>query len=109
MSKTSFMQPVDDRSNPVPILQAKTALAANRYTSLASAQDLTLAPNVRLIRVAAINSGVLMRFASTASTTNFDAVIPAGQIVDYTIRSDAFPTISFIEETASATVVVIQH
>ncbi len=88
---------------PVGVPLAKTYDA-----SLSSATDINLNAATSYFEVTAIDKAVLLRYQATASTSNFDAVIPAN-----TVRGFAVPAgvtvISVIEEQASAHVVVTEY
>lgn len=83
-------------------------LAKTYDATLSSATDITLNVATSYIEVAAIDKPVLLRYQATASTTNFDAVIPANSVRGFAVPNGV-TVISVIEEQASAHVVVTEY
>lgn len=102
----SFL-PSDQKGDMIPLTTPTNAIAVTYDTSISSATDITLNANTALIEVTAINNGVFLRYASTASSSAFDEFILADSTRHFVVPAGV-TTISVIEETASAKVVVIE-
>lgn len=100
-------QPIDGNNKPMNLVPAVVALAVTYDASLSSATDITLNAATSLIEVSATGKGIFLRWAASASSTNFDEFINAE-----TTRVFAVPTgitiASIIEEAASAHGIVIE-
>lgn len=83
------------------------ALAKTYDTTISSATDITLNTKTKLIEVTAIDQGVFLRYASTASSANFDEYIHADTTRHFVVPSGV-TVISVIERAATAAVVVIE-
>ncbi len=83
-------------------------IAKTYDASLNTATDITLNTLTSYVEVAAIDKAVLLRYQATASTSNFDAVIPANSVRGFAVPSGV-TVISVIEEQASAHVVVTEY
>lgn len=102
----SFL-PSDQGGGRIPLTTPTTALAVTYDTSVSSATDITLNASTSLIEVTAINAGIFLRYASTASSTTFDEFILADSTRHFVIPGGV-TVISVIEETAGAKAVVIE-
>lgn len=102
----SFL-PSDQQGDMIPLTTPTSALAVTYDTSISSATDITLNTNTALIEVTAINNGVFLRYASTASSSAFDEFILADSTRHFVVPAGV-TVISIIEETASAKAVVIE-
>lgn len=102
----SFL-PVDQKGDMIPLTTPTRALAVTYDTSISTATDITLNTSTALIEVTAINNGVFLRYASTASSSNFDEFVLADSTRHFVIPAGV-TVVSVIEETASAKVVVIE-
>lgn len=73
--------------------------------TISASTSLTITSGVTSIEVSAIDKGIFMKWGATASSTDFDEFIPAN-------TSKVFPilaaTVQFIEEAATAKLVVIE-
>ena len=102
-----LLLPMDGDGNPLSIVPARAALAVTVDASVSGATDITLNAATQFIEVNALSKGVYMRYAATASASDFDEYIAADQVRHYAIP-DGVTIISFIEEAASAKIVVIE-
>jgi hypothetical protein len=112
--------PRDENGTPVQLTPSSVALGRFVSSSISSSttRDLTAAtataPQTTMIRVYAISQDIYLKWGSTAvSASNFDEVIPAGQIVDLVVPIDTttgalFTTLRVIERTATATIILIE-
>ncbi len=104
--RPSFL-PVDQKGDMIPLTTPTRALGDTYDTTISTATDIVLNTNTALIEVTAINNGVFLKYGSAVSSTDFDEFILADSTRHYVIP-DGVTTISVIEETASAKVVVIE-
>jgi hypothetical protein len=102
----SFL-PSDQQGDMIPLTTPTSALAVTYDTSISSATDITLNANTALIEVTAINNGVFLRYATGVTSSAFDEFILADSTRHFVVPAGV-TTISVIEETASAKVVVIE-
>lgn len=85
-----------------------TALARTVDATISSTTEITLQPATTYLRVYAIAKDVYLKWGTADVTaSNFDEVIPAGQIVDL-IVPEKQTAINVIEREAGATVIVIE-
>lgn len=99
--------PRDVNNQPWPLPPATTALAKTYDTSVSAATDVTLNTATTLIEVTALNQGLFMRYAATASSSAFDEFIAPGTTRHFVVPSGV-TVVSFIEETASAKLILIE-
>jgi hypothetical protein len=99
--------PTDSNRVHVPLVPRKSALAVTVDATISSATDVTLNAGTSFIEVNAVNGGIYMRYAATASAANFDEYIQAGAVRHYYIPHNV-SVISFIEETSGAKLILIE-
>lgn len=99
--------PRDSQNTPLPLTPSAAALAVTYDTTVSTATDVTLNAATTIIEVSALTQGIFMRYAATASSSNFDEFIQAGSTRHYVIPTGV-SVISFIEQAASAVLVLIQ-
>lgn len=102
----SFL-PSDQQGDMIPLTTPTRAIAVTYDTSVSTATDIVLNSATALIEVTAINNGVFLRYQATASSSNFDEFVLADTTRHFVVPAGV-TTISVIEETASAKVVVIE-
>lgn len=92
-----------------------TALAVTVDATVSSSTEITLNAATTFIRVYAKTQDVFLKWGTAdATTSSFDEVIPAGQIVDLVVPFETpatktkYTAINLIERDASASVVVIE-
>lgn len=107
--------PVDPGGNRIQLAPAKIALAVTVDTSISSSTEITLNTATRFIRVYAKTQDVYLKWGTAdATTSSFDEVIPANQIVDLVVPIEnattkaLYTAINLIEAAASASVIVIE-
>jgi len=105
--------PKDGANIAMQLTPAVIALAQTVNASISSSSSITFNAATTILRVYAISQDVYFKWGSTAVTSsNFDEIIPASQIVDLVVPKDStgtkYTTCKFIERTASATIVVIE-
>lgn len=108
MSRISSTLPRD--GNNVPIENGNlvgTVLAKTYDATISSATSITLNDSTTSFEVLAIDKAVLLRFAASVSTTEFDAVIAANTSKVF-YRDPSVSVISVIEASATAAVAVIE-
>lgn len=109
-----FSLPRDANRIATQLAPSSVALAQTVNGSISSSSSITLNTSTTFLRVYAIAQDVYFKWGGTAVTSsNFDEVIPAGQIVDLIVPTDPttgkpFTALKFIERIASATLVVIE-
>lgn len=80
-------------------------LATTYDATISSSTTVTFNTGATYIEVSAIDKGIFMKWGATASSTAFDAFIPANTSKVFPI---AATTAQFIEEAATAKLVVIE-
>lgn len=99
--------PGDANGNPLPITFASVALQTTYDTTISSSTTVTLHAATSLIEVSALSQGIFMKWGATASSSAFDEFIQAGTTRHYAVPSGQ-TTVQFIEQAASATLIVIE-
>lgn len=100
----------------IPLAPTGAALAVTVDATISTATQIDLQTSTTFLRVYAKTKDVVLRWGTTAAaaatTTAFDEVIPAGQIVDIVRASDSngdmYASCNVIELEASASIVVIE-
>lgn len=105
--------PVDGSNRPVQLLPARVALARTVDATISSSTEVTFHASTSIIRVYATDADVYMKWGTTdVDATNFDQVIPAGQIADFVVPSDTsgnrYAAANFIERVATAALIVLE-
>lgn len=113
MAGTKSSVPLDGNSKPLPLTPAVTALAITYDTTVSSSTTVTFNANTTLIEVSAISQGVFLKWGGAASTSSFDEFIQAGSTRHYVVPINSstnlpYTTAQFIEQAASATLIVIE-
>ena len=89
-------------------LSPDTLAKAQTYdTSLSTEALVTLQETTRFLEITALVNGVFMKYATGVSSSDFDEFIAAGTTRHYVVPNGV-TAVSIIEETASASVVVIE-
>ena len=84
------------------------AVAVTYDTTISASTEVTLNAATSRIDVCAITQAILMRWGTgDASTSAFDEVIPAGTVRTFK-RPPATTAVNFIEQAASAILVLIE-
>lgn len=106
--------PHDSNNYPVHLSPGTTALAVTVDTSVSGSTEITLNAKTTLLRVYAKSQDVYMKWGTADVTaSNFDEIIPAGQICDFIVPIETQPSTlytaaNFIEQAASASLTVIE-
>jgi len=105
--------PHDGNSQLAQLTPAKVALARTVSSSISSSTTVTFNTATTMLRCYSADKDTYLKWGSTAVTSsNFDEIIPAGQIVDLYVpfQSDGtlYTTIRVIERAATATIVIIE-
>lgn len=99
--------PVDANNKPLQVPPAVSALASTYNASLGSAVNITLNVNTSYIEVSAFTAGVLLRWQTGASTTNFDAAVGPGATRAFA-KPPTATVLSIIQQSATAAVAVVE-
>lgn len=106
--------PRDNNNLPIPLAPANIALARTVDATISTSTEITLNAATSFVRVYAINKDVYLKWGTDDVTaSNFDEVIPAGQICDFIVPKSQpgkalYTALNLIEREASATVIVIE-
>ncbi len=82
-------------------------LAATFDTTISGSTAVTLNSGTTYMEVSAVAKGIFLKWNGTASSSSFDEYISPDTTRIY-IRPDGVTTANFIEETTSATLIVIE-
>lgn len=112
MGKTDQNVPRDAGGIVLPLTPSILALAVTYDATISGSTTVTLNAATSLIEVSAISQGIFMKWGATASSSAFDEFIGAGQTRHYVVPLQStgirYTTVQFIEEAASAKLVVIE-
>ena len=86
---------------------AREALAVTYDATISSSTTVTLNASTNYIEVTAIDKAILMAWNAAASTSNFDAVIPANSTRLFK-RPVGVTTVHFLEQAATAILTVVE-
>lgn len=93
---------------PTIIAPSVVALARTVNASISTSTEITLNKQTTMLRVYAIAKDVYLKWGTTSVTaSNFDEVIPAGQILDYRVPKNQ-TAVNLIERESGATVIVVE-
>lgn len=109
MIRTSIQNPISADNQVIPLGYPQgTALAVTYDATISGATSVTLNAGTTSFEVTAIDKGIFLRYAASASSSAFDAFIPQNT-TRFFAKPDGVTTISVIEESATAKVVVIER
>lgn len=91
----------------MPLTPSKLALEETYDPTISSSTEVTLNAATTLIEVSAISQGIFMKWGGTASSSDFDEFIQAGSTRHYVVPAGQ-TTVQFIEQAASAALVLIE-
>lgn len=103
-----------DKFGKIMITEANVpALARTVSSSISASTEITFNASTTLIRVYASTKDVYLKWGiDNVEASNFDEIIPAGEVIDFAIplQADGTPytAINVIQREATATVVVIE-
>lgn len=107
-NKKRIQVPVDDANHPVQLTPSTIALARTVSGTISAAQTITLNTATTYLRVYSADKDTYLKWgATTVTSSNFDEIIPANQIVDLYVPVGT-PSLNVIERAATATVVIIE-
>jgi len=75
--------------------------------TISSSTEITLNSGTTYIEVSAIDKGIFLKWGATAVSTDFDEFISANSTRQYIVPEDV-TTVQFIEEAATAKLIVIE-
>jgi len=99
--------PRDREGAPLPLTPPTVALDEHYDATISASTAITLNQATRIIEVTAIDKGIFMKWGATATSSDFDEFIAAGSTRHYVVPRDQ-TSVQFIEEAASAKLVVIE-
>lgn len=99
--------PIDSNSKEFQLPPATLALAVTYDTTISSSTSITLNVNTSLIEVTSLAKGTFMKWGGTASSSSFDEFIAPDTSRTYVVPTGQ-TTVQFIEQAASATLIVIE-
>ena len=112
----NFIYDEDERNIEIqrPLLPAKPATARTLDTTISSSTEITLNANTRWIRVISKTQDAYMKWGTADVTNaNFDHYILAGQVFDFKVPvetgSTLYTAVNFLEQAASATLIVTEY
>ena len=109
MSQIKSTLPIDGNQKPIQNANLVGDVIAKTYdATISSATDVTLNAATTSFEILAITKSILVRFASTVSTTNFDAVVDADTSRVF-YRDPSVTVISVIETAATGGVAIIER
>jgi len=82
-------------------------LVATYNATISASTGITLNTGTTYIQVTAIDKGIFLKWGATASSSAFDEYIGAGQTRVYKVP-DNTTTVNFIEQSATAILVVLE-
>lgn len=110
---TKQVVPTDGNQVKLPLTPSVLALAVTNNGSLSGSATVTFQTTTTFIEVSALSQGVFMKWGATASSSAFDEYIQAGFTRHYTVPVNSttglpYTTAQFIQQAASATIIVIE-
>lgn len=109
MNQISSLLPVDGAAKGISYGNlVGTVLAVTFDATISSASDVTLNAATTSFEILAITQPIFVRFAATASSTNFDAVVAANQSKVF-YRDPSVTVISVIQAAATGAMAVIER
>lgn len=82
-------------------------LVATYDATISASTELTLNSGTTSIEVTAVDKGIFLKWGATASSSSFDEYIGAGLTRSYVVP-DGVTTVQFIQQAATAILVVIE-
>lgn len=109
---SQFRTDPNGRVRYTEFLQLAPNIAAKARTvdsSISSSTEITLNTATSYLKVYAIAKDVYLKWGTDdATASNFDEVIPAGQVVHFLVPANT-TAVNLIEREASATVIVLEY
>lgn len=107
MANNTPSVPRDGNNAALPLTPNYLALHVTTNASISGSSSVTLQAGTSLIEVNAISQGIYMKWSATASSSAFDEYIQAGSTRHYVVPPGV-TTVQFIQQAASATLVLIE-
>ncbi len=113
MTRNSPLLPRDDEGDQINLPPDKSILAKTYDTTISADTQVALNSSTRLVEISAITQGILFKNKTASggtavSTTNFDGFVASGSTRHYVVP-EGITHMSFIEQAASATLIVIEY
>lgn len=109
MSKIASSLPVDANYKPIANGNLVGPVLAKTYdATISSASDVTLQDATTSFEVLAITQPVFVRFAASASSTDFDAVVAANESKVF-LREAGVTIVSVIQTAATGAMALIER
>ncbi len=113
MARNQPYLPKDERGNSIQLPPDSAILATTHDTTISADTELALNSAVKLVEISAISQGIFFKWktatgGTAVSTTNLSGFVQAGSTRHY-VPPEGTTHVSFIEQAASATLVVIQY
>lgn len=99
--------PKGNNRETVPIVPATTALSRTVSSAISAATSVTLNAATTLLEVNAKDQGIYMRYQAGVTASNADEFVLANSTRHYAVPP-AVTVVSFIEETATAKLILIE-
>lgn len=105
--------PRDDNRSPMQLAPTGAAKAVTLDTTISSSTEITLNAATTFLRIYATTQDVYFKWGTAdVTSSNFDEIIPAGQIVDLPMAVDSsgvkYTAVNLLERSASAAIIVIE-
>ncbi len=99
--------PVDANNKVIQITPPVVAIEETYDATISASTSITLNTSTTYIEVSAIDKGIFMKWGGTASSSDFDEFISANTSRAYIVPTGQ-TSVQFIEESATAKLVVIE-
>lgn len=98
----------DDNRNPIGHVPSSLAIDETYDATISTSTALSLNASTKLIEVTAIDKGIFYKWGGTVSSTDFDGFV-APNTSKLIPRVAGQTSIEFIEESATAKLVVVEY
>jgi hypothetical protein len=101
--------PRDANGNPIttPVAPPVVALEETYDATISSSTEITLNASTTMIEVTAIDKAIFLKWGGTASSSDFDHLIPANTTRWFMVPA-SITTVQFIEQAATAILAVTE-
>jgi hypothetical protein len=101
--------PIDDNRKGIPLAPSRVALARTVDDTISASTEITFNAATTFIRCYAATQDVYLKWGTDDVTaSNFDQVLPAGQIVDL-VPPTGTTALNIIERTATASCIILEY
>lgn len=101
-------QPIDENGTPIQGYVSGVAIEETYDATISGSTSITLNAATTVIEVSAIDKGVFLKWGATATSSDFDGFIQANTSKFFGIPAGQ-TSVQFIEEAATAKLVVIEY